>query len=82
MNANTVRMNIAIPEDLAQSLNRVAEPRKRSQFIVEALRQKIKQKEREDLDMLLEEGYKAVSKENLSITEAFEWVDLEGWDEY
>jgi len=33
MNAETVRLNITIPKDLAHALNRFAGPRKRSQFI-------------------------------------------------
>jgi hypothetical protein len=33
MNAETVRLNITIPKDLAHALNRFAGPRKCSQFI-------------------------------------------------
>ena len=82
MNAETVRLNITIPKDLAQALNRLAGPRKRSLFIVEAVKQRIEQQERDKLEKNLEEGYKAVAKENIAITKEFEAADLEGWDEY
>ena len=82
MNAETVRLNITIPKDLAQALNRLAGPRKRSLFIVEAVKQQIEQKEKEELKIKLEEGYQAAAKESLAITKEFEVADLEGWDEY
>ena len=82
MSAETVRLNITIPKDLAQALNRLAGPRKRSLFIVEAVKQRIEQQERDKLEKNLEEGYQAVAKENIAITKEFEVADLEGWDEY
>ncbi len=82
MNTETVRLNITIPKDLAQALNRLAGPRKRSLFIVEAVKQRIEQQERDKLEKNLEEGYQAVAKENIAITKEFEVADLEGWDEY
>ncbi len=82
MNAETVRLNITIPKDLAQALNRLAGPRKRSHFIVEAVKQRIEQQERDKLEKNLEEGYQAAAKENIAITKEFEVADLEGWDEY
>jgi CopG family transcriptional regulator/antitoxin EndoAI len=82
VSAETVRLNITIPKDLAQALNRLAGPRKRSLFIVEAVKQRIEQQERDKLEKNLEEGYQAVAKENIAITKEFEVADLEGWDEY
>jgi len=82
MNTETVRLNITIPKDLAQALNRFAGPRKRSLFIAEAVKQRIEQKEKEELKKKLKEGYKASAKESLAITKEFEVADLEGWDEY
>jgi CopG family transcriptional regulator / antitoxin EndoAI len=82
VNTETVRLNITIPKDLAQALNRLAGPRKRSLFIVEAVKQRIEQQERDKLEKNLEEGYQAVAKENIAITKEFEVADLEGWDEY
>lgn len=82
MNTKTIRLNITIPKDLAQAVNRFAGPGKRSNFIAEAIKQRINQKEKEALDKLLAEGYRAASKESLSVTKDFESADLEGWDEY
>jgi len=82
MNTETVRLNITIPKDLAQALNRLTGPRKRSQFIAEAVKQRIEKKEKEELKKILEEGYRATARENLAITKEFESADLDGWDEY
>ena len=82
MNTETVRLNITIPKDLAQAINRFAGPRKRSQFIAEAVRQQIEKREKEELEKILEEGYRATAKESLAITKEFEAVDLENWYEY
>ena len=67
MNAETVRLNITIPKDLAYALNKFAGPRKRSQFIAEAVRQQIEKKEKEELEKILEEGYQAAAKEGIAI---------------
>ena len=82
MNAETVRLNITIPKDLAYALNKFAGPRKRSQFIAEAVRQQIEKKEKEGLEKILEEGYRASAQEGLAITKEFEVADLEGWHDY
>ena len=82
MDTETVRLNITLPKGLVEAMNRVAEPRKRSRFIAEAVRQKIEQKEKDEMEKLLVEGYKAAAKENLALTKEFESADLEGWDDY
>ncbi len=82
MNTETVRLNITIPKDLAQAINRFTGPRKRSQFIAEAVRQQIEKKEKEALEKILEEGYRATAKESLAITKEFEAADLKDWYEY
>ena len=79
---NMVRMSITIPEDLAQKLDQVAGSRKKSEFITESLRERIKKMEEEKLQNELAEGYKARKAESLSIAEEFEPSDLEGWDDY
>jgi metal-responsive CopG/Arc/MetJ family transcriptional regulator len=75
-------MNITIPIDLAHQLDKLAVSKKRSQFIAEALKEKIEKIKRKELQEALEEGYKARKQENLSFVKEFEIVDLEGWDEY
>jgi metal-responsive CopG/Arc/MetJ family transcriptional regulator len=77
-----VRMNITIPQELARKVDEVTEPRKRSQFIAEALKRRIDEIHHDKLLKILEEGYKARKEESRSITKEFEPVDLEEWDEY
>jgi len=82
MNTNTVRLNITIPKELARTLNEFAGPRKRSQFIVEAITKQIDQRQKEELEKALEEGYKATVGESSVLAKEFEEADLEGWDDY
>ena len=82
MDTETVRLNVTLPKGLVEAMNRVTEPRKRSRFIAEAVSHKIEQKEKEEMEKLLEEGYQAAAKESLALTKEFESVDLEGWDDY
>jgi len=79
---SVVRMNITIPEDLAHKLNRLIGSRKKSQFIAEALKERIEKIQHKELQKALEEGYKAMRQESHSIAKEFESIDLEGWDEY
>jgi metal-responsive CopG/Arc/MetJ family transcriptional regulator len=82
MDTETVRLNVTLPKGLVEAMNRVTEPRKRSRFIAEAVRQKIEHKEKEEIEKLLVNGYQAAAKESLALTKEFESADLEGWDDY
>jgi metal-responsive CopG/Arc/MetJ family transcriptional regulator len=75
-------MNITVPEELAQQLDKLIGPRKKSHFITETLKEKIEGIQNEELQKMLEEGYKVRKQESQSIAEEFESADLEGWDEY
>ncbi|MBM4308283.1 MAG: CopG family transcriptional regulator, partial [Deltaproteobacteria bacterium] len=44
---SVVRMNITIPKELADEIEKMTPSRKRSSFIAEALRQKVKDLQRE-----------------------------------
>ena len=77
-----IRLNITIPKDLARELNKLVGSRKKSKFIAETLRQRIEKMKNEELQQLLEQGYKATKKESLAMVKEFEQIDLEGWDEY
>ena len=79
---SVVRMNITVPEELAQQLDKLIGPRKKSHFITETLKERIERIQNEELQKMLEEGYKVRKQESQSITEEFESVDLEGWNEY
>ena len=79
---NMVRMNITIPEDLARQLDQLVDSRKKSRFIAETLKERVKKIEKDKLQKMLEEGYKRRKEESFSISRDFESIDLEGWDEY
>lgn len=79
---SVVRMNISIPEELARKMNELTGPRKKSNFIAEALKHWIEETQREKIQQDLEEGYKARKKESTEMAKEFENADLEGWDEY
>jgi metal-responsive CopG/Arc/MetJ family transcriptional regulator len=75
-------MNSTIPQELAHQVNQLTGPRKRSQFISEALNHRIEEIHHEKAQRALEEGYEARKEESHSITKEFQAADLEGWDEY
>ena len=56
MDTETVRLKVTLPKELVETMNRVTEPRKRSRFIAEAVRQKIEQKEKEENEVNHEEN--------------------------
>ncbi len=82
MPADVVRLNITLPREVAESLNLLAEPRKRSLFIAEAIVERIERTRKAKLAKDLEEGYRVSRKESLALSREFEMADLEGWDEY
>lgn len=82
MDTETVRLNVTLPRDLVNSLNKHAGPRKKSQYIAKALRNQIELDRKQSLENALEEGYRSRRQESQMLGEAFEAVDLEGWDEY
>jgi hypothetical protein len=77
-----VRLNIMLPEQIVREIEKRSKPRKRNQFILKAVEHHLETLKKEELEALLEEGYKANRREALCITKEFESVDLEGWDEY
>jgi metal-responsive CopG/Arc/MetJ family transcriptional regulator len=79
---SVIRMNITVSEELVEQVDKLIGPRKRSQFIADALRQRIETIRYERLQKALEEGYKVRKEESQSIASEYEHVDLEGWDEY
>lgn len=82
MSPEMVRLNITLPSSVAEELNKCAAPRKRSQFVAEAIKMRIRQLKEKKMDILLAEGYQATKNEGLDITKEFEAIDKENWDEY
>ncbi len=79
---SVVRLNITLPEELAQDLNNIVKPKSKSRFIAEALKQRLEKIRYDSLRDMLEEGYRARKDESHSLSKEFEQTDLEGWDEY
>jgi hypothetical protein len=82
METDLERLNITLPKKLVKEINVLSGPRKRSAFITEAIKSRIKQKQKEERDKRLEEGYKFRRQESLALAKEFEPLDLEAWDEY
>jgi hypothetical protein len=70
------RLNITIPEVTAKKMDKI--PNK-SKFITEAVEEKLNRIEKEKLNRILAEGYKATSKENRTVNKEWENITLEGW---
>ncbi len=70
------RLNITLPEKIAQEIKDI--PNK-SSFISEAVKEKLERINKEKLDKLLIEGYKATRKEDKEINQEWEKITLEGW---
>jgi len=82
MQSGPVRLNITLPENLVQELERAAGPRKKSLFIAQAVRERLERLEKQVLEKELERGYRASRKQSLDLATEFEASDLEGWDAY
>ena len=72
MVADSIRMNITLPSSLAQELNNLIGPRKKSRFITEAVEQKINTIKQSQMNKVLEKGYSEGKKEGLKISKEFE----------
>jgi len=70
------RLNITLPEEIAQEIKYI--PNK-SGFISEAVKEKLDRINKEKLDKLLIEGYKATRKEDKEINQEWGKITLEGW---
>lgn len=79
---NKVRLNILLPQKLVKEIEIIAGPRKRSQFIAEAIERLLVDIKERKLHKFMAEGYRLRKAESLLITQDFANADLEGWDEY
>ena len=70
------RLNITLPEEIAHEIKDI--PNK-SGFISEAVKEKLDRINKEKLDKLLIEGYKATRKEDKEINQEWEKITMEGW---
>jgi metal-responsive CopG/Arc/MetJ family transcriptional regulator len=74
----SARLNLKVPLDVLEEIEKLSGPRQRSKFIVEAIRDRIAAIKREQLALLMKEGYLARSDEATELAEEFEPLDMEG----
>ena len=74
----SARLNLKVPLDVVKEIEKLSGPRQRSKFIVEAIRDRIAAIKREQLALLMKEGYLARSDEAAELAGEFEPLDMEG----
>jgi metal-responsive CopG/Arc/MetJ family transcriptional regulator len=73
----SARVNISFPEDLNAELDRITGHRFKSQFVADAVREKIRRLEEDKLKNLLAEGYRAAREEGLAISHDFDVANMD-----
>jgi metal-responsive CopG/Arc/MetJ family transcriptional regulator len=76
----TIKLNFTVPEDVATALKTQVSNRKRSAFVSDAVRTRLKELEEEKLNRLLIKGYKARAQESTEIDAEWEPATLESWE--
>lgn len=77
---NTQKLNFTVPEDVARELKSRIKKSKRSAFVVEAVRDKLENMKKKQLDQELIEGYQARCNEGREINKEWEEITLEKWE--
>ena len=81
MATKTLRVNFTFPEDVVTMLKTRVNKRRRSAFVAEATREKLREIEEEQLRQELIEGYKARREEDAELNKEWEYATLESWPE-
>ncbi|MCE5242942.1 MAG: hypothetical protein ABFD98_14880 [Syntrophobacteraceae bacterium] len=76
----SARLNLKVPLDVMEEIEKLSGPRQRNKFIVEAICEHIASIKREQLALLMKEGYLARSDESAELAKEFEPLDMEGLD--
>jgi len=76
----TLKLNFTVPEDIAHELKNRVSKSKRSAFVTEAVRSRLEELKKKQLEHELEEGYRARRDENSEINKEWERITLENWD--
>ena len=77
----SIRTTIHLDEDLYTHLKRRASSRKMSQFINQAIAEKLNHLEQANLESAMKAGYLASHKDRAQFNKDWEAVDGEGWPE-
>ncbi len=78
---SAVRMNVTLPEDVAETLKEMAGPRGQSSFVADSIRYYAKRIKRRKLLKELEEGYKAAAKEDQELNQEFDHTLMDGLED-
>ncbi len=73
------KVNFTIPADVAEKLRAMVGQRRRSSFVAQAIRDRLTQLERQELERALIEGYLARREEDAVLNREWEAATLEGW---
>lgn len=73
---NSVRMNVSVPEEVFKEISRHIEPRKRSQFITQAVKRSLNELKKQRLAA----EYEEVAAEIRRVNEELEGVVSDGLD--
>lgn len=76
--STSARLNLRVPLDMVEEIEKLSGPRQRSNFIIEAIRDRIAAMKREQLALLLKDGYLSRSEEAAELAREFEPLDMEG----
>ncbi len=74
-----IRLNFTIPEEIAERLREKVAERGRSAFIVEAIKERLDQMEREQFRLFMAEGYCVRREEDREMNQEWEAATLEKW---
>ena len=77
---NTQKLNFTVPEDIAKELKSRVKKSKRSAFVAEAVRERLENLKKKQLEQELIEGYQARYEEDKAINKEWEQVTLEKWE--
>ena len=78
---SAIRMNVTLPEDIAETLKELAGPRGQSSFVAESIRYYAKRIKRQRLKKELEEGYKATAQEDRELNAVFDSALMDGLED-
>ena len=78
---SSVRLNVTVPKDVAETLKEEAGARGQSAFIAESVRFYAKRLKRKRLMEALKEGYLATAKEGTELSKEFDDSLTDGFDE-
>jgi metal-responsive CopG/Arc/MetJ family transcriptional regulator len=75
----SVRTTVQLDQDLAERVRKLVPPRGLNRFINQAVEDRVKQLEREQLEARMKEGYLATREDRDELNQDWQDVDLEDW---